>query len=344
MAHHDATIKDIAAILKVSVSTVSRALRDTHDVSERTKEAVRRVARDLNYKPNYNATALARGSTHNIGIILPFLTNYYFSTVISGVQQTAMASGFNIILFITNDSPETESQVVRNLFTSGVDGLLVCIASNSNSSEHFQRLMDRGTPVVLFDRVAEGLVTSRVMQDDFKGAFESVQHLAKNGYRKIAHIAGPATLMLTKRRLAGYHAALKKYNLPSRPEWIVHSGFSQQDGERDAKELLKCPIRPDAIFAANDRKAIGAMIALKKKGIAIGTAIGVVGFTDDPMAQIVSPALTTYAEPAFEIGKQACELLLKHIQKKNFAPEERILSGRLMIRESSKPNTKAKDV
>jgi LacI family transcriptional regulator len=322
-------------MLKISVSTVSRALRDTYDVSQETRDKVLAAASQINYKPNYNATALAKRSTHNIGVILPFITNYYFSTVITGIQEVAYSKGFNIILFVTNDSPERELAIIDNLVFSSLDGLLVSISSNSDACEHFQEVIDDGIPVVFFDRVPTNIKTSKVMQDDFNGAFEAVEHLILNGYKKIAHIAGPKGLFFTERRLQGYLAALNKHAIDVKEEYIVYSGFSQESGEADTIQLLNCGEIPDAIFAVNDRKAIGAMLALKSRKIQIGKEIGVVGFTNDPVSVIISPSLTTIAEPAFDIGKESCELLLKHIKKKNFIAEEKILPGRLIIRESS---------
>jgi len=335
MLQSQVTIKDIAKILNISISTVSRALRDTYDVNSDTKEKILSLASELHYVPNYNAMGLAKGTNHTIGIILPFITNYYFSTVITGIQELAYDNNYNIVLFVTNDSSEKELEIIQNLAVSRVDGLLVCVASDSNSFTHFQDIINRGTPIVFFDKVANDIKTSKVMQDDFNGAFEAVEHLIKSGYRKIAHIAGSKRLTLTQRRLQGYLAALKKYGLTSRDEWIIHSGFSQQDGENDMYALLECGHRPDAIFAVNDRKALGAIIALKNKNIPIGKKMGVIGFTNDPLSSIISPSLTTVAEPAFEIGKRSCELLLKHLTKKHFCPEEVILPGKLIVREST---------
>lgn len=333
------TIKDIARILNISVSTVSRALRDTYDVSQDTKEKVMNLAADLKYKPNLNATGLANSSTHNIGVILPYVTNYYFSTVITGIQEIAYSKGYNIILFITNDSPERELSVIENLSVSGLDGLLVSVSSQS--STHFQEIKDNGLPIVFFDRVVSGMEVSKIMQDDYNGAFEAVEHLIGNGYSRIAHIAGPKELTFTEKRLKGYLAALEKHHIPVKEEWIIFSGFTQDCGEADTHQLLKCEPRPDAIFAVNDRKAIGAMIALKKEKIIIGKEIGVIGFTNDPIATIISPTLSTIAEPAFEIGKMSCELLLKHIKKSHFPPQEITLPGQLIIRESSVRTTSA---
>ena len=335
MTHHFVTIKDIAKTLKISVSTVSRALRNTYDVNKDTREKVLELAAELKYKPNFNATGLAKRSSHNIGVLLPYITNYYFSKVITGVQEVAYSKEFNITLFLTNDSPERELAITQNLPMSSLDGLLVSVSSNSNSYDHFQELMDNDLPIVFFDRVASDIKTSKVMQDDYNGAFEAVGHLIKNGYRRIAHIAASKELTITQKRLQGYIDALQKHNIRIREEWIIHSGFSQESGEKDTYELLKCKIKPDAIFALNDRKAIGAMIALKNKKIIIGKEMGVIGFADDPIASIFTPTLSTIAVPGFDIGKISCELLFKHIKKRNFQPQEITLPCELIVREST---------
>lgn len=267
--------------------------------------------------------------------MLPSITNYYFSTVITGIQEVAYSKGYNIIFYVTNDSPERELSIIKNLSLTSIDGFLVCTTLNSDHSDHFRKIIDNGTPVVFFDRVATDIKTSKVMQDDYNGAFEAVKHLINRGYEKIAHISGRKSLPLTQKRTRGYLDALKKFNLPIREEWITQSGFSQEDGEKDVYELLECKVIPDAIFAVNDRKAIGAMLSLKKLKIRIGEEMGVIGFTNDPISSIISPGLTTIAVPALEVGSKSCELLLSHISKKHFEPQELILPGRLIVREST---------
>lgn len=173
------------------------------------------------------------------------------------------------------------------------------------------------------------------MQDDYNGAFEATSHLIEQGYSKIAHIAGPQGQFFTENRLKGYKDALSAHAIPVVEDWIIHSGFSQEWGEKDTHRLMDRSNPPDSIFAVNDGKAIGAMIALKNRGITIGKEMGVVGFTNDPVSTIISPTLTTVAEPAFDIGRISCELLLKHLNKPLFAPQEVTLPGELIIRESS---------
>lgn len=328
------TIKDIARALQISVATVSRALRDTYDVSQETREKVLKKADELHYKPNIHAVGLAGGKSRNIGIILPFINNYYFSTVITGIQEVAYGEGYNIILFVTNDSSDREVQIIKGLNTQHLDGLLVSVSSNAGAAS-FENLLSDGLPIVFFDRVLPKIAASKVMQDDYNGAADAVSHLLKQGYRNIAHITGPKDLNFTAKRLKGYEDTLRHHGFPVRLEWTVHSGFSQNDGFRDMEQLLSLSNPPDAIFAVNDRKAVGAMLALKKHGITIGKEIGVIGFTDDPIAEIISPTLSTVAEPAYHIGKQACRLLINHITKNPFQPREEVLPGKLIVREST---------
>lgn len=328
-------IKDIAEILNISVSTVSRALRDTYDVNKETREKVLEIANQLKYKPNLHASALASGNTKNIGVVIPFITNYYFSTVISGIQETAYHNGYNVILLVTNDDAEREQSMIENLSLTSLDGLLISISSNSTIAEHFKSLIDSGISLVFFDRVPKDIEATKVMQDDFQGAFTATEHLINNGYRNIAHIAGNEQLAFTQNRLQGYLEALKKHNIPVREEWIIYSGFSQQCGEEDTLKLLQLPEPPEAFFAVNDRKAVGAIIALKNSGLRVGKDVGVIGFTNDPISTIIDPALSTIEEPAFEIGKMSCELLIKHIGNKKILPKEIILPSNLIVRESS---------
>lgn len=333
---HLVTIKDIARELKISVATVSRAMRNTYDVSEETRNKVLQKGRELNYRPNFNARGLVNNKSHNIAIILPVITNYYFSTVITGVQSIAYNSDYNIILYVTGESEEREISIARTLSLSSIDGLLVCVTAESEHCDHLKSIAEAGVPVVFFDRVGEMANTSSVTQDDFGGAFMAVEHLIHQGYRKIAHIGGPAGLSFSRERLNGYLAALKKYKLSFSADWVIHSEFSQLSGQVDALKLLQNSKNiPDAIFAVNDRKAIGAMLTLKEQGVRVGKEIGVAGFTNDPMSAIISPGLTTVEEPALEVGKQSCELLLKHITKRNFQPRKVVLNGKLIVRGST---------
>ncbi|MEO5996562.1 MAG: LacI family DNA-binding transcriptional regulator [Chitinophagaceae bacterium] len=330
------TIKDIARELNISVATVSRAIRNSYDVSEETRNRVLEMSKDLNYRPNFNATGLVNHTSHNIAVILPHITSYYFSTVIAGIQSIAYKNGYNIILHLTDESAEREVIIARDLSLSSIDGILVSLTSKPEKCDHLKEIMNQGVPLVLFDRVAESIHASKVMQNDYEGAFVVVEHLIKSGYKNIAHITGPHGPSIIKHRVNGYLDALKKYNLTVNEEWIIHSEFNMLSGREDVKKLWNNKNKPDAIFAVNDKKAVGAVLELKEKKVVIGKDVGVGGFTNDPLAAIISPSITTYEAPALEVGQQCCELLLKHIKSSNFQPREVVIKGRLIVRESSK--------
>lgn len=331
-------IKDIAQMLNISVSTVSRALRDAYDVNPETRRKVLELTEKLNFKPNKNAAALASGNTRNIAVVLPFVTNYYFSTVISGIQEEAYNQGYNIILYLTNDDAERERKLLKNIEMTSIDGLLMSISSNSDMQEHFENLLRNGLPIVFFDRVPQIPEASKVMQSDFDGAYQATAHLIEKGYRKIAHIAGPESLNFTQERLRGYRQALRDFKIPVQAGYIIFSGFDQPSGFEDTLDLLQLENSPNAIFAVNDRKAVGAIQALKKSGVKVGEDFGVIGFTNDPISTVIEPNLTTIEEPAFEIGKQSCQLLIRHIKNENYEPREILLPGKLVIRDSVKSN------
>jgi len=330
------SIKDIAKMLKISVSTVSRAFRDTHDVNPETRKKVLALAKKLNFKPNKNASALASGSTKNIGVVIPFITNYYFSMVISGIQEEAYERDYNVILYVTNDHVAREQNLLENLSTSSLDGLLISISSDSSTNDHFEQLMAKGMPIVFFDRVPKDIDASKVVQDDFAGALQATEYLIRQGYTRIAHIAGPENLQFTQQRLNGYLQALEQHNMAIDPRLIVYSGFSQAHGATDTLQLLALSDRPDAIFAANDRKAVGAIQTIKQQGLRVGRDIGVIGFTNDPIATVVEPNLSTIEEPAMEIGKRSCALLIRHIKNRDFEIQDMVLPGKLIERNSTK--------
>jgi len=331
-------IKDIARVLNISTSTVSRALRDTHDVNPYIRKQVLEVASRLGYKANIHAAALASGNTKNIVVVIPFITNYYFSSVISGIQETAYNNGYNIVLMLTNDSSEREKHLMENIAISNWDGLLASIAADASDCDYFKHLIVQGMPIVFFDRVPDKINSSKVLQDDYSGAFIATDHLISKSYRRIAHFAGNEHLLITQNRVNGYKAALKKHKISFKPEWIFYSGFSQESGEDDMEKVFKLPDRdrPNAIFAVNDRRAVGAIVAIKRKGLTVGKDIGVIGFTNDPISTIIEPSLSTIEEPAFEIGKQSCELLIKHIMNKDLSTKEIVLSGKLIERDSTR--------
>lgn len=329
------TIKHIAKTLGISTSTVSRALHDAYDVSPETRRKVMALAEELDYKPNPYAVSLVKQNTNMIGVLLPEIAVYYFSMVVKGIQDVAYSVGYNVMFFISGESLEREKMILKNLNVNSLDGLLVSVSAETNTSEHFKKLIDKGLPIVFFDRVLDDIHTSKVIQDDYQGAFNATQHLIQQGFTRIAHLAGPKNLNIAQQRLQGYLDALSQNNLPIRKNYIVHSGLTEEDGVQAMSKLLAIKPLPDALFCVNDRKAIGAMLALKRYGYKIPHHMAMVGFQNAPISEVVTPSLTTIEQTAYEIGAKSCQLLLDHIKTPNMEPQIVVMPTRLIIRESS---------
>jgi LacI family transcriptional regulator len=329
------TIKHIAKTLGISISTVSRALHDAYDVSPETRRKVMALAEELDYKPNPYAVSLVKQNTNMIGVLLPEIAVYYFSMVVKGIQDVAYNVGYNVMFFISGESLEREKLILKNLNVNSLDGLLVSVSAETHNSEHFKKLIDKGLPIVFFDRVLDDIHTSKVIQDDYQGAFNATQHLIQQGFTRIAHLAGPKNLNIAQQRLQGYLDALTQNGLPIRKNYIIYSNLTEEDGVQDMSKLLAVKPLPDALFCVNDRKAIGAMLALKRYGYKIPHHIAMVGFQNAPISEVVTPSLTTIEQTAYEIGAKSCQLLLQHIKTPDMAPQTVVMPTRLIIRESS---------
>jgi DNA-binding LacI/PurR family transcriptional regulator len=335
--YKETTILDIARELNVSKSTVSRALKNHHSIGAVTKKAVLDLAKKYNYHPNNIAYSLSKKSTKTIGVIVPLLSHYYFSTVISGIEELAYKEGYKVIICQSAESYEREVIVSQTLLSSKVDGLIVSISRETNNSDHFKVYKQKNVPIVFFDRVCADLDVSSVVIDDYQGAFNAVEHLIKEGRRRIAHFAGPPMLKISLERIKGYKDALKKYGIPFDENLLIDcgSGLEQENGSIAAQAMLDAGIKPDAIFAVCDPIAIGVMTTLKKNNIKIPEEIGVVGFCDEPIATVIEPPLSSLVQPAFKIGEISVELLLNQIKSPIPLVEKKVLSAELKIRESS---------
>jgi LacI family transcriptional regulator len=338
MKGKNVTIKEIAQRLGIAISTVSRALHDAYDVSPETRKKVLDLAEELDYRPNPFAVSLVNHRTNIIGVLLPEIATHYFSTVVKGIQDVAYSVGYNVMFFISNESLEREKIILKSLNVNSLDGLLVSVSAETNTSEHFRKLSEKGLPIVFFDRVLNDIHTSKVIQDDYQGAYNATSHLIQQGYQRIAHLAGPKALEIAQKRLHGYTDALAQNNIPFKKSYIIHSGMTQEDGTKDVSKILAIKPLPDAIFAVNDRKAIGAMLALRRYGYKIPQHIGIVGFLNAPMSEVVSPSLTTVEQAAYEIGAKSCQLLIQHIKSPDMEPQTIMMPSKLIIRESSIKN------
>ncbi len=341
MKYIQVTIKDIARELGISPSTVSRALKDHPDISPETKKAVNELADKLNYQPNIVALNLRQSKTNTLGVIIPEIVHFFFSTVISGIEDVAYSAGYNVILTQSNESIEREKTDLKALFNSRVDGMLMSISRETTSFDHIESILSKGVPIVFFDRVYDNPQLSKVLVDDFDGAREATLHLIEQGCKRIAHLEGPPNLAISTQRLEGYYEAMKKNNMVVSKELVVPCPLgSIEEGKIATEKLLRLKNPPDAIFASNDLAAMGSMQAIKEKGLKIPKDVAVVGFSNWFFSVMMEPPLTSVDQPGFEMGQEAARLLIRHIEMKGkddveIAPETKILKTRLIIRASS---------
>ncbi|WKZ58096.1 MAG: LacI family DNA-binding transcriptional regulator [Cyclobacteriaceae bacterium] len=346
MKYNQVTIKDIARELGISPSTVSRALKDHPDISPDTKKAVNELAEKLNYQPNIVALSLRQSKTNTIGVIIPEIVHFFFSTVISGIEDVAYSAGYNVILAQSNESQTREISDIKALFNSRVDGMLMSVSRETTNFDHIESMLAKGVPIVFFDRVYDTGQASKIIVDDFTGAKEATLHLIDQGCKRIAHIEGPPNLEISKQRLEGYKEALKEHNMPFNKELVaICPSGTIEEGKKATEKLLSLKNPPDAIFATNDPAAMGAMQAIKAKGLKMPDDVALVGFSNWFFSSLMDPPLSSVDQPGFEMGQEAAKLLIRQIEKQekddeDITPETKILKTRLIIRESSQKKAK----
>jgi LacI family transcriptional regulator len=334
------TIKDIAKALHLSISTVSKALRGSHEISEETKNAVLEYAREHNYKPNPIAQSLKRGRSKSIGAIVCNIDNNFFSQVINGIESIAHNKGYNVIITQSQESYEREVSNCEDLSSRSVDGLIISLSAETRNVDHLIKLHQKGLPIAFFDRVTDEIATHKVIANNFKGAYEATRHLVKQGFKRIAHITSSRSLSNTMERLEGYKRALRDAGMPVDEHYIKfcqHGGMIQEETVHALRELLQLADQPDAIFTASDRLSTSTLSLLRKMQIPIPQQIALVGFTNSISADIFNPSLTAVVQPALEMGKLATEMLIQLIESKQPVTkfEKIVLETELKIRDSS---------
>jgi len=334
------TIKDIAKALGLSTSTVSRALRDSYEISPETKKLVLEYAKQINYRPNPIALSLKEKRSRSIGIIVSEIANSFFSQAINGIESIAHSKGYNVIITQSHESYEKEVSSLQFLSSRSVDGCLVSVSAETKDFSHITDLHDRGLPIVCFDRVVEGMETHKVIVDNFKGAYDATTHLIKNGYKRIGNLANSEYLSITKERLSGYRKALEDNDIPYDETLVrhcLHGGMIYDEVEQAMNQLLKMKQKPDAVFASADKLTTNCMRYCKAKGVNIPDEIAVIGFSNLDLTELISPSLSVVRQPAFEMGRVAAELLIKIIEAKRPTTEyeNRVLPGEVFVRDSS---------
>lgn len=334
------TLKKIAKEFDVSISTVSKALKDSHEISIEVKEKIKAFAHLHNYKPNSLALNLRNQKTKTIGVILPEIVHHFFTKVITGIEQLANEKGYNVMICLSNESYEKEVLNLQMLANGVVDGIILSVSKETEELDdyrHFTDLIQNGIPLVMFDRVVDNVKCNKVIADDVRGAFEATEHLIQNGRSKIVLITTPDYVVVGNERKLGYLKALSEYQVEVRKELVLRVEHEDQI-ESKLKNLILTSNRPDGIFAVNEVYAAIAMRVCRENGLEIPEDIEVIGFTDGLISEFTSPSLTTVAQHGRTMGRKALELLLDEInsQEPEYTHKTELIKTNLKIRHSTK--------
>lgn len=328
---------DLARELNVSMTTISRALSDHFSIGPAMKQKVLKLAKKYNYQPNHMASALRKGKSKLLGIVVPYIEGRFFPSVVHGIETAASKAGYNVIICQSNEDVAQERRSLDSLLSAQVAGVLVSLARTTLDYRHFDQLRSRGLPLVYFDRVVEGDNVNAVVLDDREGGYLSTRHLLAQGCRRIAHLAGPQHLNIYKNRRQGYFDALREAGLPADERLVVDTDMLQEQGAAGLRQLLALPNPPDAVFAAGDFSALGAMQEARRQGLRVPEDLAIAGFSNESFTLVAEPNLTTVDQRCEEMGQAAVRLLLEAIDSKGeaFTPRQVVLRPELLVRGSS---------
>ena len=336
----ETTLKEIAETLGISITTVSKALKNYPDVSEKTRKAVVALAEELSYTPNSFAVNLRTKESKTIGLIIPEVVHHFFSNVINGIIAEAEKNGYLVIILQSNESLELEKKQVELLINKRVDGIIMSLSNESNNDFHIKEILRKGIPFVQFDKISKLISSSKVIINDQKAAMEAVQHLIDKGCKKIAHIRGPENPQNAIDRFIGYKKALEKNGIPYDSK-LVYSckNVTFEEGIEFAKQIVDEHPDVDGIFVITDLVAVGVLAYFNEKGIQVPNQIAVIGFSNWFMSQVITPKLSTVDQPSYEMGVAAFSLLLEEMicrkDGKVFIPRTIELETSIIERDSS---------
>jgi DNA-binding LacI/PurR family transcriptional regulator len=329
------SLKDIARELGVSISTVSRGLRDHPDISAELIAKIKALAGLRNYSPNPMAMGLLKQRTKMIGVIVPDLVTHFFSSVISGIEEVAKEKGYFVIVSPSNESYLKEKENIENLMKARVEGFIVCLSQQTSDYGHFEQITEAEIPLVFFDRVCLKEKVPTVVADSFEAARGITRHFYENSARRIAYISGPEHLNISDERRLGYLQGLSDCGLEFYSQYLESCDLSPDSAAAATQRLLALSIPPDAIFGINDTVVFAAMKEIRRSGLTVPEDIMLVGFTDEFHATVVHPMLTSVMHPTREMGKVAAGLFFELIEKPDVQPKSVELKTKLVIRESS---------
>jgi LacI family transcriptional regulator len=340
MKFKQTTLKLIAEKLNISITTASKALKGYSDVSEKTRNAVITLAKELNYTPNSFAVNLRTRESKTIGLIIPEVVHHFFSNVINGIIDEAENNGYLVIILQSNESLDLEKKQVELLINKRVDGIIMSLSNQSNFDSHIKNIIEKGIPLVLFDKISKLVNCSKVIIDDQKAAFEAVEHLISKGCKKIAHIRGPNNPQNAIDRFLGYKKALEKNNIAYDSKLVYTcTDVTFEEGKQFAKEIIEEHPEVDGLFVITDLVAVGVLAYFNEKQIKVPQQIKIIGFSNWFMSQVITPKLSTVDQPSFEMGKQSFKLLFEEMvhfkNNTSFEPKTILLKTSIIEREST---------
>ncbi len=337
MKQRRTSLKDLADKLGVSIATVSRALRNSHEVGEEMTQKVKQLAKELNYRPNPFAQSLRKEAPRVIGVIVPNLVTHYYAAVLDGIEDYASKLGYSVISANSHEDHEREAQALDNFLNMHVEGIIACLAQDTTDYSHFEQLHKMGVPLVFFARCCLEDMFSQVVGNGDVAAQEATQHMIETGSRRVAFIGGPNHLDMVRRRKHGYLEALRENRIPIDRDLVVCDKIDFDVARNATLRLLEGENPPDAILAFNDIITYAAFDAIKSKGLRIPEDVAIIGFTDGDTAAFVTPRLTAIMDQAHVQGTKACQLLMKSINGDEKIYKE-VVPMILKIRESSEKN------
>jgi LacI family transcriptional regulator len=330
-------LKRLAKELGLAISTVSRALRDSHEISQETKDRVQALADKLGFQPNPHASSLRRNKSKTIAVIVPEIENNFFSQAINGIELIAQQKGYHVLIYLTHEDYQLEKGILQLLQNGRVDGIMISVSNTTTTADHLNASLQAGLPIVFFDRVFEEIDVPKVTTDDIEVSFKATEYLVKKGCKRIAFLSMAENLSISKRRHSGYQKAIEKYQPSGGWQKVVPCSPNDEQNRQMIDRLLQEPDRPDGIFAAVEKFAINTYQVCNERNISIPQQLKVIGFSNYAATALFNPPFSSIIQPAFEIGREATTILFKIIENKKLLPSEKkmVLPSQIVYRGST---------
>jgi LacI family transcriptional regulator len=331
-------LKQLAKELNLSISAVSKALRDSHEISAKTKANVLAKAKELNYQVNPFASGLRKQKSKTIAVVIPEISNVFFSMAINGIESIAQDKGYHVLIYLTHEDPQKEISIMKLLQNGRVDGILMSLSCDTKDTSHLEEMKTKEIPMVFFDRVAESIQAPQVNTNDHECGFIGTEHLIKKGCKKIAFLGLSNHLSISNKRTNGFLQAVHAHQIKKTDTIIVICDLNENENRKKILKLLKGKRRPDGIFASVEKLALIVYDVCRELDLRIPEDVKLLGFSNLHAANYLKPSLTTITQPAYEIGQSAASTLFRIIDKRglDYPPEKLILSSVLIERDSTR--------